>query len=435
MLNWFLLSLKLQRYPFKQAQRHLKEIQEVTESEFQAYTDRRKLDILNYHLGHTPYYQKLCGTYTKQWEEIPVLTKQDLQQPLGQRLSMDFKLKDVYVNKTSGSSGHPFTFAKDKYCHALTWANIIARFSNHGLTFGTSKQARFYGIPLEKVGYYKERLKDKLANRYRFPIFNLDDKTLQQYLEKFKVTSFDYINGYTSSLVLFAKYLKSQNCVLTTVCPTLKCCMVTSEMLFDSDRKLMQEWFGVPIINEYGASELDLIAFEDAQGKWRINTETLIVEILDEHDKPVPHGTQGRIVITSLYNKAHPFIRYDIGDLGIIDKTSTPKTMLLKTLVGRTNDIAKLPSGKTVPGLTFYYVTKGIIEDEELVKEFVVKQIKLDTFQIDYVAESALTESKETAIKNAMSTYLEPNLNLILNQKKVLKRTASGKLKQFESKL
>jgi phenylacetate-CoA ligase len=26
---------------------------------------------------------------------------------------------------------------------------------------------------------------------------------------------------------------------------------------------------------------------------------------------------KGRIVITSLFNKAHPFIRYDIGDIGI----------------------------------------------------------------------------------------------------------------------
>lgn len=39
-------------------------------------------------------------------------------------------------------------------------------------------------------------------------------------------------------------------------------------MLFDDDRKLMTKQFGVPIVNEYGASELDLIAFENPKGEW-----------------------------------------------------------------------------------------------------------------------------------------------------------------------
>jgi phenylacetate-CoA ligase len=30
-------------------------------------------------------------------------------------------------------------------------------------------------------------------------------------------------------------------------------------------------------------------------------------------------------VITSLFNKAHPFIRYDIGDIGILDEKSITK--------------------------------------------------------------------------------------------------------------
>jgi phenylacetate-CoA ligase len=37
---------------------------------------------------------------------------------------------------------------------------------------------------------------------------------------------------------------------------------------------------------------------------------------------------EGRIVITSLFNKAHPFIRYDIGDIGILDEKHFTKTIL-----------------------------------------------------------------------------------------------------------
>ena len=94
------------------------------------------------------------------WRSVPVMTKRDLQQPLEQRLSNNFNAKNTYLNKTSGSSGDPFIFAKDKFCHALTWAVIQNRFGWYGLNFNTSKQARFYGIPLDKKGYYKERLKD-----------------------------------------------------------------------------------------------------------------------------------------------------------------------------------------------------------------------------------------------------------------------------------
>jgi phenylacetate-coenzyme A ligase PaaK-like adenylate-forming protein len=45
-----------------------------------------------------------------------------------------------------------------------------------------------------------------------------------------------------------------------------------------------------------------------------------------------------------LFNKAHPFIRYDIGDIGILKKHFTTH---LQQLIGRTNDIAFLPSGKS----------------------------------------------------------------------------------------
>jgi phenylacetate-CoA ligase len=51
-----------------------------------------------------------------------------------------------------------------------------------------------------------------------------------------------------------------------------------------------------------------------------VNSATLFYcEILDENDTVLPWK---RRKITSLYNKAHPFIRYDIGDLGILEKST-----------------------------------------------------------------------------------------------------------------
>ena len=113
------------------------------------------------------------------WDSVPIMTKHDLQQPLTARLSEGFTTSNVYVNKTSGSSGDPFIFAKDKFCHALTWAVIQNRFGWFDLSFNASKQARFYGIPLDKKGYYKERFKDSLSKRYRFSVFDLTNEAFE----------------------------------------------------------------------------------------------------------------------------------------------------------------------------------------------------------------------------------------------------------------
>jgi phenylacetate-CoA ligase len=436
MISLFDISLQLNGFPIKKAKAELDEITNLSEEDYAVFLQNKKEEIVDFHLQNNSFYRELVGNKAvPKWEDLPILNKQNLQKPLKERLSKGYTLKNIYLNKTSGSSGTPFVFAKDKYSHALTWASNIMRFGWFGIDFNHSYQARFYGIPMDFVGYQKERFKDFLSRRFRFPVFDLSDAVLEKFLQQFKIKKFDYLNGYTSSIVLFAKYLEQKNIILKEICPTLKACFVTSEMLFESDKKLLEKQFGIPIINEYGASELDLIAFENPEGEWQVNAETLFVEILDENNKVLPYGEEGRIVITSLFNKANPFIRYEIGDIGILDEKSTPQKPILKKLIGRTNDVAILPSGKKSPGLTFYYVTKSIIEDDGNVKEFIIKQTQLDTFEIEYVSEKELNAEQIQKIEEAISLYLEPNLNFTFTRKKVLERTNRGKLRQFKSYL
>ncbi|RMA65973.1 acyl-CoA synthetase family protein [Ulvibacter antarcticus] len=435
-MNLFELTLRFNGFPIAEAKRKLAAIQAISEAEYENYVLDTRQTIVEYHLKENSNYREFVGKLDRfSWEDIPVMQKSDLQKPLQERLSKGFTTKNSYVNKTSGSSGHPFIFAKDKFCHALTWAEILNRFGWYGIDFNSSLQARFYGIPLDTLGFQKERLKDRLSSRYRFPIFDLSEEKMEGFLKTFRRKKFDYINGYTSSIVLFAKFLKQKGIVLKEVCPSLKQCVVTSEMLYETDKKLMEATFGVPVINEYGASELDLIAFTNPKDEFVVNSETLFVEILDENNKTVPHGESGRIVITSLYNKAHPLIRYDLGDTGILSKNSTFKKPILQELVGRTNDVAVLPGGRTVPGLTFYYVTKSVIEDDGNVKEFVIEQTKLDTFKIIYVSEQILTSEEIADIKKALFTYLENDLTLEFERVTVLDRKNRGKLKQFISRI
>ncbi|PKH66752.1 AMP-binding protein [Flavobacterium sp. ALD4] len=434
MLPLFDLSLQFNGYPIKEAKAELQKITGLTASEKEQFIENKKREIVEFHLNNNPFYQKLVGSKSfNKWNELPVLNKQNLQKPLIERLSNGYSLKNSYVSKTSGSSGDPFIFARDKYTHALFWASTAYRYGWYGIDLNTSYQARFYGIPMNFIGYQKERIKDFLSNRFRLPIFDLSYPILERFLKYFRTKKFDYINGYTSSIVLFAKFLQQKNIVLKDVCPSLKACMVTSEMLFEEDKKLLQKQLGIPIINEYGASELDLIAFQNPEGEWQVNAETLFVEILDDNGVALPYGKKGRIVITSLFNKAHPFIRYDIGDIGILEKKGTLQKPILQQLIGRTNDVAILPSGKKAPGLTFYYITKSIIEDDGNVKEFTIRQIKIDTFEIKYIGAVVLSQSQIKKIEQAIALYLEPNLKFSFIKKDILKRNKRGKLKQFKS--
>lgn len=434
MLPLFNLSLQLNGFPIQKAKAELRKISVFSSFEKAEFIENKKREIVAFHLKNNHFYQELVGAETfNNWNDLPILNKKNLQKPLIQRLSNGYSIKNIYASKTSGSSGNPFVFARDKMSHALFWASTAYRFGWYGVDLNTSYQARFYGIPKDFIGYQKERIKDFLANRFRLSIYDLSDPKLEKFLTHFKRKKFDYINGYTSSIVLFAKFLQNKNIVLKDICPSLKACMVTSEMLFETDKILLEKQLGIPIVNEYGASELDLIAFDNSEGEWQVNAETLFVEILDDNGITLPYGQEGRIVITSLFNKAHPFIRYDTGDIGILDEKSTLQKPILRQLTGRTNDFALLPSGKKAPGLTFYYITKSIVEDDGNVKEFTITQLKIDWFEIEYVSETRLTLAQIHKIKQAIDLYLEPGLKFNFIQKDILYRNKRGKLKQFTS--
>lgn len=433
-MNWFKISLQLNKYPINRAQKLLRKIQNIPESNYQNYLENQKNAIVRFHLTHNPFYRDFFGNrYFTNWEDVPVMQKSDLQRPLKERLSEGYRKGKIYVGKTSGSSGHPFIFAKDRFCHALTWAEFIDRYNWIGINLNKSLQARFYGIPLDFYGNLVERFKDRISLRRRFNVFDLSDQKLEGFLDRFKKSNFDYINGYTSSIVLFAKYLEKRQLVLIDICPNLKVCIVTSEKLFENDKKRIESAFGVSVINEYGASEVGLIAFERSSEEWLVNSESLFIEVLDANNRILPYGEEGRIVVTSLYNKAHPMIRYEIGDTGALSENSSFKRPILKKLTGRTNDVAILANGKVVPGLTFYYVTKSIIEDAGSIKEFIIIQTHIDRFKIEYVSDREFSSAQIHKILSAIKIFVGENLRVNIERKAVLIRNKSGKLKQFTS--
>ncbi len=425
--------LRLKGFPMHEADEMLANFEQLTRKEKERQIEDKKRQIVRYHTSNNLFYKsKLKQDFTSEWSQLPIITKRDLQAPLDTMLSSEFNRKKVYISNTSGSSGHPFFFAKDKLSHALTWSYILRQYESLNIHPG-DWQARFYGIPLDKISYAKEKVKDLFMHRVRFPVFNMGDVMLEKFLMQFQRTKIHYVYGYTNAILLFSQFLLRKGIRLVEVCPTVKRCIVTSEVCREEDKKVIEQAFGVPVIREYGASELDVIAIEDIQGRWGINESNLFVEVLSEDNQVLPMGESGRLVITSLHNQAMPFIRYDIGDIGTLEEDN--QGLVLKTLSGRVNDTIVLPSGKKSPGLTFYYVSRSILESSGVLKEFIIRQTTLNSFEFDVVSDRPLDQEEINDMHHKMDLYLEPGLVLKINRVAEIQRPASGKIKHFYSEL
>jgi phenylacetate-CoA ligase len=436
MTSFFEKYLEYKGYKISKASSEINRLQKMSKEAFINWKTQKKWDLVKYHFDTNSFYQKyLNNKIPEKWEDIPVLQKKDFNVPLNELISSDINLKECYVSSTSGSSGTPLFFVKDKWSHAITWAIVKNRYSWFNIKLNT-KQARFYGIPLSPISYISERIKDYLMNRYRFVIFDMSDHKLDKFYQKFCRTKFEFVYGYTNSLVLFSRYLlKNKLNLKKDACPTLKHCIVTSEQCNDIDKQLIEKAIGVPVLLEYGVSESGFIAMTNPEGYWSLSDESLVLEVLDEHNKPLPNGQKGKLVITSLFNTAMPFIRYEVGDIGSIDETTDIFHSELSSLQGRLNDTIYLPSGKTVPAFTLYYVSRQILEETGLLKEYLIKQIRLDSFIFEIVSDKKIGEKDQKKIIETAEKYLEKYLKIEIRQVDQIQKTDSGKHKHFISLL
>jgi phenylacetate-CoA ligase len=290
-----------------------------------------------------------------------------------------------------------------------------------------------FGKPVSRKERTIELLKDRLANRHRFNVLDLSDKALNKWITSFKKNNYQYVYGYSFPIISFAKYLLSKGYILKDICPTLKTVIVTAEMCSKEDEAIIENVFGVPVVNEYGASEIGIIGFGNANN-WKVSDELLYIEIVDDNNNPVPNGEVGRVICTSLFNKGTPFIRYEVGDLASIITTENGK--IITKLVGRQEELAILPSGRKTPGDTvFYYVFKEVSHYFNYIQEYRAIQTAPDSFEIQIVTSAPPERDLISFLKRTVENYLEKGLNIDVKVVDKIDRTRMGKFRRFISVL
>jgi phenylacetate-coenzyme A ligase PaaK-like adenylate-forming protein len=123
----------------------------------------------------------------------------------------------------------------------------------------------------------------------------------------------------------------------------------TSEVLTDEISDRAATAWGAAPLNVYAATEAPglAIASLDRVGM-HVCEESVILEVVDADDRPVPPGEPGaKVLVTNLVNRAQPLIRYELSDSAVLAEGPDPSGrsyQRLERVDGRSDDILELPA-------------------------------------------------------------------------------------------
>lgn len=154
--------------------------------------------------------------------------------------------------------------------------------------------------------------------------------------------------SYSSTLVELAKYIDRSGIPKEGF--SMKSVLTGGEGLSDENRNLLEKVFGSTVYRRYSDMELGILGQDMGNGsEYILNWGSYYFETLKlDSDKPTEMGEAGRIVITDLFNYAFPMIRYDTGDLGVLDKSNPNELPKLKEIYGRVRDCVYATDGRLI---------------------------------------------------------------------------------------
>lgn len=155
------------------------------------------------------------------------------------------------------------------------------------------------------------------------------------------------IFSYASTLTELAKYIKRTYKKIPQF--SMKSVLTAGEGVSGEHKKLMEEIFGCKVYRRYSDMELGILGQDAGDGgAYVLNFGSYFFECLKPYaDEPAEPGEIGRIVITDLFNYAFPMIRYDTGDLGIMEYREG-EFPVLKEIFGRKRDCVYSVDGRII---------------------------------------------------------------------------------------
>lgn len=326
---------------------------------------------------------------------LPVVTKEAVQRAGDDFLSCLYPKESLTEETTSGSTGIPLRIYKSQHDRAKM-AQCLWRF-----------RMRYYDIDFSSPycmfhQFFRNFRKPELFTHVRkdnalyFNVYRLDKKHLLAYYREMMRFNPVWIMGTPSAMYIFASYIEKYGLKLP---PSLRYIELAGEYLFPHYRKKVEEVFHCPVVNHYGCTETYGIALECPCKNLHILEDNVYAEVLGDDGVP-QFDTEGKIVITALNNKAMPFIRYEIGDRGILHHGSACKcgcdSPTLELSVGRVTDFIIREDGESLhSGILYFAMERLNSRYSNAIRQFLVIQKNFDSFTVKLAADTSLYSKEQ----------------------------------------
>jgi len=313
-----------------------------------------------YAYAHSPFYQHFHrGLMDRPLQELPVLTKammmehfddlvtdrvvrlHDVQQYLDRADATKPYLGRYRVMATSGSSGRPGFFLTDR--------TELANYTNSGTRFllwgGVTPESRVAVVASAAPAHMSSQFPIVINGKRVIPLQLSSMERLETLVQRLNEYQPDTLLPYPAIASTLAEEQRQGR---LHIAPRSIFC--AGEMIPGDMRRRIEEAWQTKLFQTYAATECGGIAAEcEVHQGLHLFEDFTIVEVVDEDNRPVPAGMQGaRVLITVLYRRAQPLIRYEISDLvrtSTIERCPCGRPFaLLESIEGRTGEMLYLPS-------------------------------------------------------------------------------------------
>ena len=382
-------------------------------------------DIVRFAFEHTPYYrEKYAALPDLDPATLPILCKEEVVRQREALVARELDKSQLKIGCTGGSTGIPVSFYYDNHKSQLMRAGMCRSYMGSGWRPG-QKILNFWGARQDiGGGSTAQRLREFIAAEQTIPAYQHGEAQLQQWVAAIRSYRPVLLQGYASILAELAHYIDDNRIVLPV---TLIGVYSTAEVLHGWQRALMERVFRCKVYNQYGSREIPNIACECRHGNLHVFTDMVHLESCEIDGEE-------RVILTSLTNRAMPFIRYENGDSGRLREGDCPcgsPFPLMEMGLCRSNDLIRTRHGKRVHPSYFTHLLDGL----KGIRQFRFIQESAEKITLQLVIPERLGHEAETALQARIHADVDEEITLEICYPAEIERTASGKHRYVISKV
>lgn len=353
--------------------------------------------------------------------ELPQLTKGDVQEAGRALVSESHASKHLQEIHSGGTTGTPLTVYCDRQALQRNYA-FFYRLRQWAGIHSSDRVATFAGRTLVPQGRAAPYWRHNWASRTLLcSSYHLGPDTLDAYLDALAEFHPQLLDSYPSSLEPLARRAleRGDNRIRPTAIIT------SSETLFPEVRSMAEAAFGCRVFDHYGAAEMAAFISQCEEGRYHVNPEYGIVEVL-VNGRPAQPGECGEIVATGFINEVMPFIRYATGDLAVVGQPGCScgrAFPVLDRIEGRQDDVLVTPEGRRIGRLDPIFKAVHSIQEARIIQD------AIDHVRVEVVPRPVLPEEEREALRMELGRRLGPSMRISIVDVARLERTGRGKLR------